>query len=231
MKEILAVITARKESKRVPRKNLRHLWGKPLVYHTFKTALESKRLQRIILSSDDEDLIAYAAGFPGIEVPFKRPKEISQDTSSDWQVFNHALEQLQKLNYKPEIIVHLRPTSPLRTSSQIDAAIDLILENPDATSVRSVKKVEQSIFKTYFIRNKYLEFINLPDIPNARDLPSQILPDTYKHVGYVDVIRVSTIQKEKSMTGDRILPFFIEDSYSGINTLSDFEFYESLKWK
>lgn len=229
MNEVLALITARKDSKRVPRKNLRLLWGEPLIFHTFQSALKSKKIQRVMLSTDDEEIIEYAKNFPGIEIPFKRPKEISEDESTDWQVFDHALKYLNRSNYNPEIVVHLRPTSPLRTSEHIDSAIDLLTKNLDATSVRSVKKVEQSIFKTYFVRDKFLEFIDLPDIPNARDLPTQILPETFVHVGYVDVIRASTIKEQLSMTGDKIIPFLIENSYSGINTISDFDFYESLK--
>ena len=229
MNETLALITARKNSKRVPRKNLKLLWGEPLIFYTFKAALESKKIGRIVLSTDDDEIIEYANSFPGIEVLFKRPNSISEDNSSDWQVFDHALTYLNGLNYKPEIIVHLRPTSPLRTPTHIDSAIELLVANQDATSVRSVRKIEQSIFKTYFLRDKFLEFVELTGISNARDLPTQILPETYAHVGYVDVTRSSTIQELKSMTGDRIIPFLIKDSQPGINTLGDFEFYESLK--
>ena len=228
MNEILALITARKNSRRVPRKNSKLLWGEPLIFHTFEAALKSKKLGRIALSTDDDEIIEYARNFPGIEVPFKRPSDISEDNSSDWQVFDHALTHFNNIDYKPEIIVHLRPTSPLRTSVHIDSAIDMLISNPIATSVRSVRKIEQSIFKTYFLRNEFLEFIELQEIPNARDLPSQILPESYAHVGYVDVVRATTIQQQKSMTGDKIMPFLIRDSHPGINTLSDFEFYESL---
>ena len=229
MTEVLALITARKNSKRVLHKNSKTLWGKPLIFHTFESALKSKKLGRIALSTDDDEIIEYAKKFPGIEVPFKRPNDISEDSSSDWQVFDHALKYFNNIDYKPEIIVHLRPTSPLRTSVHIDTAIEMLMNNPIATSVRSVRKIEQSIFKTYFIRDEFLEFIELSDIPNARDLPSQILPESYAHVGYVDVVRASTIQQQKSMTGNKIIPFLISDSKPGINTLSDFEFYESLK--
>jgi CMP-N,N'-diacetyllegionaminic acid synthase len=228
MSKIIALITARKDSKRVARKNLRTLWGEPLIFHTFKSALDSKKLERIILSTDDEEIIEYSKNFSGIEVLFKRPKEISQDNSTDWQVFEHALKYLDELNCNPEIVVHLRPTSPLRKSTHIDSAIEILIDNPDATSVRTVKKIEQSIFKTYFLREKFLEFLDLPDIPNARDLPTQILPETFMHIGYVDVIRASTILELKSMTGDKIIPYLIENSFSGINTLNDFDFYESL---
>ena len=229
MTQVLGLITARKNSKRVPNKNLKLLWGEPLIVHTFRSALQSNKLDRIVVSTDDDKIIKLTENFPGIEVLFKRPDSISGDHSSDWEVFHHALTFLNELDCNPEIIAHLRPTSPLRTSMHIDRAIDLLIADPEATSVRSVRKIEQSIFKTYFLRDKFLEFINLPDIPFARDLPTQALPETYAHVGYIDVMRASTIQKMQSMTGDNIMPYLIEDSYPGINTFTDFDFYERLK--
>jgi CMP-N,N'-diacetyllegionaminic acid synthase len=229
MTTVLGLIIARKDSKRVPHKNLKILWGEPLIVHTFKAALKSTKLERIVLSTDDDEIIKLAKNFPRIEVLFKRPDLLSKDDSTDWDVFDHALTFLNGIDYNPDIIVHLRPTSPLRTSMHIDRAIDILIANPDATSVRSVRKIEQSIFKTYFLRDKFLEFIELPEIPFARDLPTQALPETYAHVGYVDAMRASTIKQKKSMTGDKILPFLIENSYPGINTFSDFEFYERLR--
>ena len=131
--------------------------------------------------------------------------------------------------YKPELLVHLRPTSPLRTSTHIDSAIKLMLANPDATSVRTVRKVDHSIFKMYFLREKFLEFLDVEDILNARDMPNQLLPETYAHIGYVDIVKASTILELKSMTGDKIIPFIIENGVPGINYLKDFDYYESLR--
>lgn len=229
MSEIVALITARKNSKRVPGKNLKLLWGEPLIVHTFKAALSSKKIDRIVLSTDDDEVINLASNFPGIEVHFKRPEIFAQDHSNDLEVFSHALNCLCDLGIDLEIFVHLRPTSPLRTSDHIDGAIRLILNDPTATSVRSVKRVDQSIFKSYFLRDKFLEYKELDAIRDARDMPNQLLPQTFVHVGYVDVTKASTIKELKSMTGNKILPYVIENSFSGINTIEDFTFYESLK--
>lgn len=229
MTEIAALITARKNSKRVPGKNMKHLWDEPLISHTFKAALGSKLIGKIFLTTDDHQIIEYAAKFPGIEVPFIRPSELAEDNSTDIEVFNHALNFFKMHDYKPEILVHLRPTSPLRTSTHIDSAIKLMLANPDATSVRSVRKIDHSIFKLYFLREKFLEFLDANDISNARDMPNQILPETYAHIGYVDIVKASTILELKSMTGNKIMPFIINNGEPGINYLKDFDYYESLK--
>ena len=229
MKKVVGVITARKNSKRVPDKNMKLVWNEPLISHTFRSALNAKQISRIILSTDDVRIINHAKNFPGIEVPFIRPSEIAEDYSTDLEVFNHVMDFFNSQNFSPDLLVHLRPTSPLRTSSQIDSAIELMLRTPDATSLRSVRRVDDSIFKMYFLRKKYLEFVDLPDLSNARDMPNQILPETYAHIGYVDIVKPSTILDLKSMTGDRILPYIIENGLPGINSINDFGFYEGLK--
>jgi len=127
--KILALIPARSGSKRVPNKNIRRLAGKPLIVYTIEAALKSKRINRVIVSTDSQQ-IASIAKEHGAEIPFIRPKEISQSNSTEMEFFNHALNWLQDHEkYEPDLIVLLYPTSPLRKVESIDSAIEEILKH------------------------------------------------------------------------------------------------------
>lgn len=224
--KVFGVIPARKNSKRLPGKNMLKLGDRPLLEYTLQTASESNNLDRIFLSTDDLDCIALAQNYPRIEIPFIRPAELSDDKSTDLDVFSHLVNYLlREEKCLPEMLVHLRPTSPLRTTAHINEAVDLLKDNKHYSSLRSVTQSEVSLYKLYHIFDSKLisphgkvgEFKNLPD---------QLLPTTYRHVGYVDAIWTKTIIEYQSMTGNEILPYVIPDALPGINSRKDFEFYE-----
>jgi CMP-N,N'-diacetyllegionaminic acid synthase len=130
---IVGVITARGGSKGIPGKNLVKLAGKPLIAHTVEAALGSKYIDRLIISSDDSAIVEAARG-AGCEVPFIRPEELAEDDTPHATVINHALATLE-VNY--DYFVLLQPTSPLRSSADIDACIERChdMEAPVAVSV------------------------------------------------------------------------------------------------
>lgn len=119
-KRVLAVIPARGGSKRVPRKNIRPVAGKPLLAWTIDAAKASKYIDRCIVSTDDEE-VADIARQCGAEVPFMRPAELAQDESSSIEMLRHAARKLPD----HDIIVLLQPTSPERTAADIDAALEV----------------------------------------------------------------------------------------------------------
>lgn len=133
-KTILAVITARGGSKRLPGKNIRLFGSKPLIAWTISAARESRFLDRCILSSDDEEIIKVAREF-GCEVPFVRPAYLAEDSSTSVDVLLHAVESLDN-SY--DYVVLLQPTSPFRTGADIDAAIKLCVDSgaPSVVTVR-----------------------------------------------------------------------------------------------
>lgn len=138
----LAIIPARGGSKGLPGKNILPLAGIPLIIHTIRAAQEAKTIGRIIISTDDE-AIAEIARDAGAEVPFIRPAHLSDDKASGVDVCLHALAHANNsLDYHPELIIFLQPTSPLRSSADIDAAVKL-LRDSDANSVVSVKAVTE----------------------------------------------------------------------------------------
>lgn len=121
--EVLALIPARGGSKGVPRKNIRLLAGLPLIAHSIRAAMHSPSVTRVVVSTDDAE-IAQVAQAHGAEVPFMRPAHLAQDRSSEWQVWQHALEFTRAEGRFPEVFVCVSPTSPLRATEDIERAVE-----------------------------------------------------------------------------------------------------------
>lgn len=137
-KTILGVIPARGGSKGIPRKNIMNVAGKPLIAWTIEEALKSKYIDRLILSSDDEEIIQIAMKW-GCDAPFVRPSELAQDDTPGVAPLLHAIGEVTGFDY----VVLLQPTSPLRTVEDIDGCIELCISQYGDTSV-TVTKVEKS---------------------------------------------------------------------------------------
>jgi CMP-N,N'-diacetyllegionaminic acid synthase len=208
--EILALIPARGGSKGIKRKNLVNFIGKPLVAHSIEHALACKRITRTIVSTDDDEIARVSRQY-GAEVPFMRPKELAEDHVLDWPVFTHALKFLSdNEGYNPDIVVHLRPTTPYRKSEWIEEAIDIMIKNPDAHSVRSVSEPEKHPYRMFTINSDgYLDAIMKHEHPVPYLLRRQDLPKVYYYNCVIDVTRPATILNFQSMTGTRILPYIM----------------------
>ena len=140
MSKIVALITARGGSKGIPQKNIKPLAGKPLIAWTIEAALKSRYIDQVLVSTDDPQ-IAQVAVDCGAEVPFLRPSELAQDTSSHISVVLHAIAWLEENEQTfPDYLLLLQPTSPLRTSDDIDRAVELALSR-DARAVVSVTEM------------------------------------------------------------------------------------------
>ena len=228
--EILAIIPARSGSKGIPNKNIQIYKGRPLLVHSIRHALMSRFKLRTIVSTDSK-IYAKIAVDAGAEAPFLRPDSISQDLSTDLEVFRHALEWLETNdNYQPDIVVHLRPTYPTRTVKQLDQAIERFIQSLDEgyTSLRTVVEMEKSPFKMYTI-----EDVNRPvlqplfkrylDIDEPFNRCRQILPTCYLHNGCIDIFKAEII-KQETVSGDKILPFVMSpDETHDIDTMADLD--------
>jgi CMP-N,N'-diacetyllegionaminic acid synthase len=210
MRQVLAVIPARGGSKGIRRKNLVPILGRPLVVHSIDHALASKCVTRTIVSTEDEE-IADVSRAAGADVPFMRPDILAGDTVLDLPVFEHVLEELRRREgYIPDLVVHLRPTSPMREASWIDAAVEL-LANSEADSVRSVSEPTQHPYRVFRIDARgYLDPIMKLEHPTPYVLRRQELPSMYYYNCVIDVTRPSTIENMHSMTGTKILPFIMK---------------------
>jgi YrbI family 3-deoxy-D-manno-octulosonate 8-phosphate phosphatase len=232
MTEILALIPARGGSKGIPRKNIRSFAGYPLIAWSIAAAKESSQVTRIIVSTDDEEIAKVAREY-GAEAPFLRPAEISQDKTTDLPVFEHALKWLEDMEgYRPDIVIQLRPTSPIRPKGMVDDAIHILQNHKDADCVRGVVMAGQNPFKMWRFNGEDKPLNPLLDVEGISEpynAPRQILPPVYWQTGHIDAIRTSTIAHKKSLTGDVIYPLVIDSKYTvDIDTLSDWAKYEAL---
>lgn len=210
--EILCLIPARGGSKGIPRKNLVALAGKPLISYTIEQALASRHSTRTIVSTEDPE-IAEAARRYGAEVPFLRPAEFARDDSTDFEAFHHALSWLrEREGYSCELVVHLRPTGPVRRVEVIDRAIELMLSRPEATALRSVSRPLQTPYKMWRVEGGYLKpLLKLDGILEPYCMPRQKLPEALWQNGYVDIIRPEVILGERRMCGERVIPLVVEE--------------------
>lgn len=213
MSEVLALIPARGGSKSIPRKNIRPFGGHPLIAYSIAAGQAAKTVSRVIVSTDDREIAEISRRY-GAETPFLRPEEYSLDNTPDLPVFQHALRWLaEHEGYQPEIVVQLRPTSPLRRVAHIDQAVYRLLENPEADAVRTVCVPFQNPFKMWRIApDGYMIPLMQTQHPEPYNLPRQELPEVYWQTGYVDAAWADTILSKDSMTGQRILPLVIDPS-------------------
>lgn len=232
MPDILALIPARGGSKGIPRKNIRNFAGVPLIAWSIAAAKQSQLVTRVIVSTDDEEIASVAREF-GAETPFLRPSKFAEDNTTDLPVFEHALQWLaENEKYHPEIVVQLRPTSPIRPRGLVDDAIKVLLNHEDADSVRGVVLAGQNPHKMWRISGEQGPMKNLLDVPGIAEpynAPRQSLPPIYWQTGHIDVIRIETITTGGSMSGGVIYPILIDSRYTvDIDTLQDWARYEHL---
>ncbi len=226
--KILALIPARGGSKGVPRKNTLIVAGKPLIAYSILQAQASLRINRVIVSTDDEGIAELAREW-GAEVPFMRPADYAQDFSPDLDVFMHALTWLHEHErYRPDLVVHLRPPGPVRLVERIDEAIDLLVDHPEADAVRSVSLAHQTPYKMWHIEpSGYLKpVLRIPDLPDCQSRPRQCLPRVYWQNGYVDVIRPRAILEKNSMWGECAVPFLVDEELLEVDYPEDIPLVE-----
>jgi CMP-N,N'-diacetyllegionaminic acid synthase len=226
-KKVLAVIPARAGSKGLKNKNIRLLGNKPLIIHSIEAAKNSRYIDRIVVSTDGEK-IAKIAKKAGVEIPFLRPKEISRDNTPDAPVFEHCLGWLrEKEGYTPEIIVHLRPTGPLRTWREIDEAIELLEKHPKADSVRSVEEPSKPPYKMWKPAGDYMkQFARVRGIKDAHTAPRQSLPKVYQTTADIGVFRLRTLLTKNSIIGSKVLPYVLKRPTIDIDTMFDLKIAE-----
>ena len=193
---VLAVVTARGGSKGVPGKNIRLLGGKPLIVWTIEAARASTRVNRVLLSTEDDE-IARIGRDAGAEVPFKRPAELAGDESSHPGVVLHALQWVKDHDgFSPEYVLVLQPTSPFRTAQDIDAAIELAMQPPRPPAVVSVYDCAHH---PYWAR-RVLQDGTLQDFMKVKlkDERRQALPKAYMLNGAIFLIQVESLVREQS---------------------------------
>lgn len=228
--KILAIIPARAGSKRVPQKNFRPFAGTNLTDLAIQQALGATLLTHIALSSDSTEIRAIAAKYPTIHC-LDRPAEISSDDAPAIEYVRHALISLENEALHFDVVVVLQPSSPLRAAADIDATIQLLLDNPDADSAVSVVKLDQM---AHPVKLKTLDGNELKPFleDEAGRFAAQDLPDVYVRNGAVYATWRRDLETRGDVIGQPSLAYLMPTERSvDINEAVDFEFGEYLYLK
>jgi CMP-N,N'-diacetyllegionaminic acid synthase len=221
-KKIIGIIPARGGSKGIPRKNIKILAGKPLIAYTIEAALKSKYLDRVIVSTEDKEIAQISKKY-GAEV-IKRPKKLATDTARIIDVIFYLLKILKREEkYIPEIVILLQPTSPLRTSNDIDKAIDIFLKNK-CESVISVCETTPFLYLAFKIAKNYLRpiFSKKYFTQRRQDLTKVYIPN-----GAIYISTPKNLLKYKGFYSKKTLPYIMPVSRSiDIDTREEFKIAE-----
>lgn len=223
--KVLGIIPARGGSKGVPRKNIKMLAGKPLLAYSVESALAAKRLDHVILTTDDEEIADLGRAL-GVDVPFIRPVELSDDKAPTFPVVVHAVSQLEALGMHFDAVCLLQPTNPFRTAEDIDACVAL-LDATGADSVISVLPVpHQYNPKWVYWRNDRGE-MNLSTGESSPVARRQDLPPAFHRDGTVYVTRRSVLDVYGNLYGEKVQGYEMDPSHSvNIDTAEDWELAE-----
>lgn len=207
--KILAVIPARAGSKGIPCKNAMTVGGKPLIAWTIEAAKKCKRIDRIIVSSDGDEILNIAEKY-GAE-KLRRPASLALDESRSEPVIVHALKTLAEKGYMPDLVVYLQPTSPLRAAEHLSRAFSLFNEK-GADALISVTKADNKFLKAFTGKpDGFIFGVSNNDFPfmNRQNLPEVFMPN-----GAIYIVRASDFLKDPKFWREKTVPFVMsaEDS-------------------
>ncbi|MEG9329194.1 acylneuraminate cytidylyltransferase family protein [Salinimicrobium catena] len=224
--KILGLIPARGGSKGIPGKNIKPLRGKPLLQYTIEAAKRSNLLYRIVLSSDDEEIMATARKL-GLEAPFQRPVELAGDSSSSLEAVKHALRSFLEYGEKYDAVCLLQPTSPLRREGLIDEAIEKFCSG-DFDSVMTVREVPAE-YNPHWVFEEKDRGLKIATGETEIITRRQDLPKAYHRDGGIYLTKAEVLLEQDSLYGKNI--GFVDttgDPYVNIDTPQDWEEAEKL---
>ncbi len=226
-KTFLAIIPARGGSKRLPRKNVLDLGGKPLIAWSIEAARSCPFVDEVLVTTDDDE-IAEVAKLYGANVPFLRPASLASDTATSFDTIRHAIDFYKhELGKEFDFVVLLQPTSPLRASLEVSNAIDL-LSQKDADAIISVCEVDHSpLWMNTLPSDLSMDKFLRDEVKNVR---SQDLPRNYRLNGAIYICRTSRLLTEMSFfISDNIFAYIMKKDVSvDIDDLSDFKMAQCL---
>lgn len=219
--EVVTIIPARGGSRRIPKKNLRLLNGKPLIAYTIEQALAAQRVRRTVVTTDDPEIAKVAVSF-GAEV-ITRPVEIATDTATSESALLHALDHLQATDgYVPELVVFLQCTSPIRNPEDIDQAIETLLQE-GADSLLSAHPTRLFVWEE---REGSLRSLTFDYSDRRRE---QDMPRHYRENGSIFVFRPWVLRELNNRLGGKIVVYEMDYWASfDINEEEDFQLCEWL---
>lgn len=225
--KFLAIIPARGGSKRLPKKNILDLAGKPLIAWTIESALKCPYLDEVMVTTDDEKIAKVSANF-GANVPFIRPSALATDESTSFDAIKHSIEFYKnKLKNEFDFIVLLQPTSPLRDASDINNAIQLLIDK-NADAIISVCETEHSPMWANKLPDdlSMSKFIN----ENTSSKRSQDLEVYYRLNGAIYICKTSLLMNKGSFFVQNNIYAYVMSRYKSIDidTYYDFLFAKTI---
>tara|TARA_B110000003_G_C16604506_1_gene516968 strand:+ start:787 stop:1464 length:678 start_codon:yes stop_codon:yes gene_type:complete len=217
----IAIIPARGGSKRIKGKNIKFFLGKPIISYAIKCAKESKIFDKIIVSSDNKEIIKVANKF-GAETPFVRPKNISKDTTSTIKVIKHAIKWLQKNGDKPKFICCIYATTPLMKPEDLKNSFKNIKKK---SFVISAAKYSYPIQRSFYLKNNKIKLYNY----SKRSISSQKLEATFHDAGQFYWGKVNAWLNNKSLLNNDAYAFKLPQlRVQDIDDLEDWKIAEKL---
>lgn len=222
---IVAIIPARSGSKSIKNKNIKNLAGRPLIEWSIISCKKCNYIDRIIFSTDS---IKYAntAKKLGVDEIIIRPKNISGDRSTDYQMIKHVIKNTRDLNF--DLIAHIRPTTPIRKIDDLNLAIKKF-RSSSYDSLRSVHEMPETAYKSFeMTNNKALKPLkNLKFSIDKLNNPRQKFPKTYVANGVIDIYRKNYILRKKKLFGKKVLAYKTKEAFE-IDTIEQFEYINYL---
>ena len=221
--DIVALVPARSGSKGVKDKNILPLNGHPLISYSIIAAGQSELINEVYVTTNSKKYCQISESYGAI-TPFLRPIEISEDMSTDKEFFLHFIEWCKNERKKiPDMIVHLRPSTPLRNFRLIDKAIQSFSEHPEATALRSCQNTELTPYKMFFDNSGYMKpCMNDNSYSESYNQPRQVFPKTYLPNGYVDIVRPEVLLDTGLLHGNKIL-LNLTPITADIDDINDYE--------
>ena len=223
----LAVIPARGGSRRIHRKNIKKFCGKPIIAWTIDAALKSDCFDRIIVSTEDPEIAEVARG-SGLQVPFFRPKKLSGDLISDFDVLIHALTEMERIdNMRYDVVVALQPTSPLRKASHVTSALSMLVDE-EWDSVWTVSQTDSKYHPLKQLKLSHDGMLDFYDPSGDKIIARQQLETVYHRNGAAYVFTRECLLGQKTIKGKRAAAVVLNEQMISIDTLGDFEEVERL---
>jgi N-acylneuraminate cytidylyltransferase len=220
---VYGIIPARSGSKSLPNKNTTLLMGHPLLSFSVTTALQCDFIDEVYVTSDSEDTLNIAENYGAKRV--LRPSIISGDLSRDVEFLKHFANTIDGIKLS-DVVVLLRPTHPIRNSDLLKKAFNHYRSADDIDSLRSMKISQEIVFKSWHINSDGFAIPLIkewPGIVDAMNAPRQILPRTFYQDGYIDIFSFNTVMNLNSTSGQKVLPFFVDEFSVDIDTSEDLD--------
>lgn len=220
-KKIVAIIPARGGSKEIPKKNITILGGKPLIAWPIKLGQSIKRIDRVIVSTDDVEIMSLAKKYKA-EAPFKRPNNLAKNDTPTLPVLQHAINYLEnKDKYKPDIVLLLYPTTPFMRRERIEEALDLFEE----TGCNSVTGVIQDSGRFW----KYDKGRYVPFYPKNR-VNRQYFKPLYREAGNIYFSRYNVIMKMNKLVDENNIQFIKVDENETLDIDTPVDLIKARHW-